>query len=161
MRITQTPTPSNTPTPSITASQTPTVTPTGTLCPGSTPSPTASITPTNTPSNSALPVTPTNTPSNTPTHTPTPSITPNCYLSWQIFECVDGTCSGGFCNCNSPTQITVYTNCSVTDITDPDTELYDTSALINPYTGDFQYNGDIWNSFGSGVSLVCSPGGPC
>lgn len=105
--------------------------------------------------------TPTPTVTKTPTRTPTPTLTPGCFLSWTISECQGGTCSGGICACENPVSITVYTNCSVTDITDPDTELYDTSALINPWLGDFSRSGSIWNSFGSGVSFVCNPGGPC
>ena len=109
------------------------------------PTPTPSITPTNTPTN---------------TNTPTPSLTPDCFLSWNIDEC-SGTCSGGLCVCEGSTPITVYTDCSVVDITNNDTQLYDTSSLISPYTGDFVYGGSIYTSNGSSVSLVCVVGGPC
>ena len=102
----------------------------------------------------------TRTPTKTPTVTPTPSSTPGCYLSWLIQQC-DSTCSGGICACEGGSIITVYTNCSVTDITDPDTEIFDNTGLTNPFTGDFSYSGSIWNSSGSGVTLVCVPGGPC
>jgi hypothetical protein len=49
----------------------------------------------------------------------------------------------------------------VTDITDIDTEIFDTSALISPWTGDFSRSGSIWNSTGANVILVCTIGGPC
>jgi hypothetical protein len=106
--------------------------------------------------------TPTQTPglTSTPTPTPTPSATPGCYLEWFIIECF-ATCVGGVCDCDDGTATTVYTNCSVTDITDPSTELYDSSALVNPWTGDFVRFGSIYNSSGSGVTLVCNEGGPC
>ena len=105
-----------------------------------------------------IPVSPSVTP--TRTLTPTPTLTPGCYKSWLINECA-GTCSGGICACEGSTPVTVYTNCSVTNITNPFTEIYDTSALINPYTADFIDSGSIWNSTGSGVTLVCVIGGPC
>ena len=105
-------------------------------------------------------ITPTPTPSITPTRTLTPTPSACTFKSWNINEC-GGTCSGGICACEASTPITVYTNCSVTDITDPFTEIYDTSALINPFTGDFVDSGSIYNSTGSGVTLVCVIGGPC
>lgn len=105
-----------------------------------------------------VPQTPTPTPTKTPT--PTPTITPGCFLPHMIEECAS-TCSGGICTCVGGVIITVYTNCSVIDITDPSTEIYDNTALTNPWLGDFQYGGSIWNSTGSGVTLVCVIGGPC
>jgi hypothetical protein len=99
-------------------------------------------------------------PTRTPTQTPTPSSTPGCFLSWVITTC-ESTCSGGICTCSGGSSITVYTNCSVTDITDPDTEIYENTALTNPFTGDFVDSGSIYNSTGSGVTLVCVIGGPC
>jgi len=100
-------------------------------------------------------------PTRTPTQTPTPTLTPGCFLTWTISECVGGTCSGGICACESSSSRTVYTNCSVTDITDSFTEIYENTALTNPFTGDFSRSGSIWNSTGSGVTLVCVIGGPC
>jgi hypothetical protein len=108
-------------------------------------------------------VTPTPTPSPTrtpPGVTPTPTNTPGCFKSWNITECAS-TCSGGICACEGGTSVTVYTNCSVTSITDPFTEIYENTALTNPYTDDFRSGGSIYNSSGSGVSLVCNVGGPC
>jgi hypothetical protein len=99
-------------------------------------------------------------PTRTPTPTPTPSSTPGCFLSWVITTC-ESTCSGGLCTCSGGSSITVYTNCSVTDITDFDTEIYENTALTNPFTNDFVRSGSIWNSSGSGVTLVCNIGGPC
>jgi hypothetical protein len=99
-------------------------------------------------------------PTRTPTPTPTPSSTSGCFLSWDITTC-ESTCSGGLCTCSGGSSITVYTNCSVTDITDPFTEIYENTALTNPFTNDFVSSGSIWNSTGSGVSLVCNIGGPC
>ena len=103
--------------------------------------------------------TPTPTPTRTPP-VPTPTTTPGCFLSWNISEC-GGTCSGGICACEASTPVTVYTDCSVTSITDPSTEIYENTALTNPYTADFVSSGSIYNSTGSGVTLVCVVGGPC
>jgi hypothetical protein len=112
------------------------------------------VTPTPTPS-------PTSTPAGaTPTQTPTPTITPDCYKSWNITDCA-GACSGGICACEGGSSITVYTNCYVTNLTDPFTEIFDNAGLTNPYTGDFSSGGSIYNSSGSGVTLVCNIGGPC
>lgn len=101
-------------------------------------------------------------PSPTPTRTPTPtpSFTPGCYLTWVINTC-GGTCSGGICTCESSGTQTVYTNCGVSDLTDPSTEIYENTGLTNPFTGDFLQGGSIWNSTGANVSLVCVVGGPC
>jgi hypothetical protein len=100
-------------------------------------------------------------PTVSPSPTPTPSSTPDCFLSWNISECVGGTCPGGVCGCDTPTPRTVYTDCSVTNILNPSTELYENTALTNPFNGDFQRSGAIWNSFGSGVSFVCNIGSFC
>ena len=81
--------------------------------------------------------------------------------SWNIVECAGGTCSGGLCACSTQTSRTVYTLSSVTNITALTTEIYENATLTNPYTADFQYNGKIWNSSGSVVTLVCNIGGPC
>jgi hypothetical protein len=124
----------------------------------------APVTPTPTPSPTVTPtpsVTPGLSPTATPSHTPTPSVTPNCFKSWNVASCSSSTCLGGVCFCSPSFTITVYSDCSVTDPTDPFTELYTNSSLINPYLGDFRYNNKIWNSYGSGVSLVCNIGGPC
>ena len=147
---TQTPTPTNTLTPTVT----PTITETPTNTPTSTPTQTSSVTPTLTP-------TLTNTSSQTPTPTNTQTPTPSCsFKEWIISECTTGTCSG-ICLCEGATSRTVYTNCSVTDLTDSSTAIYENTALTNPFTGDFQLSGSIWNSSGSGVTLVCVLGGPC
>lgn len=103
--------------------------------------------------------TPTRTPTKTPT--PTPSLTPGCFLTWVISECTLGTCSGGVCTCQGTSSKTVYTNCSVVDLTDPDTEIYENTGLTNPFTGDFVSSGAIYNSTGANVILVCTIGGPC
>jgi hypothetical protein len=104
---------------------------------------------------------PTPTPTPTPP-TPTPTPTPTCgYKEWVINECTLGTCSGGLCSCQDSTRRTVYTDCSVTDITDMSTEIYEDSNLVNPFTGDFEDGAQIWSSSGSGVTLVCTIGGPC
>ena len=135
--------------------------PTPTMTPSPTSTPTNSLTPSQTPTMTKTPTnTPTVTPSNTPTISLTPSMTPNCYLGWMIQECAS-TCSGGICTCSGGAIITVYTNCMVTNITDPFTEIYDSTNLVTPWTGDFQYGLDIWNSTGAGVSYVCTIGGPC
>lgn len=105
------------------------------------------------------PCNPSPTPSPTPTRTSTP--TPSCsFLSWNITEC-GSTCSGGICACEAPTPITVYTDCSVVDITDPGTAIYSTSSLTAPFTGDFSDGTFIYNSTGSDVVVVCTIGGPC
>lgn len=105
-------------------------------------------------------ITPTPTPTKTPTRTPTPTPSACSFKSWVISECLN-TCPGGTCFCEGATSITVYTDCSVTDITDISTQLYDTSSLISPWTGDFQSSGRIWTSSGTDVTLVCVIGGPC
>ena len=153
---TSTPTPTNTPT----LTKTPTLTPTATATPTSTPTltPTATATPTSTPT-----INPTATPTRTPTATPTrtPTNTPTCfYKTWIIQDCPGGTASGPICTCVDQVSKTVYTDCNVTDLTDSFTEIFENTGLFNPYTGDFSRNGSIWNSFGSGVSLVCVVGGP-
>lgn len=114
-----------------------------------TPTPTLTTTPTQT-----IGLTP------TPTHTPTPSSTAGCYLTWVINLCSE-TCSGGICTCTNAGTQTVYTDCSVTDITDPSTAIYENTNLTNPFTGDFTKDGSIWNSTGANVTLVCVIGGPC
>lgn len=105
-----------------------------------------------------VPQTPT--PTRTPTMTPTPSSTQGCYLTWIINLC-SSTCSGGICTCTPGGTQTVYTNCSVEDLTDPSTEIFENTGLTNPFTGDFSQDGSIWNSTGANVSLVCVIGGPC
>jgi hypothetical protein len=147
--LTPTNTPTNTQTPTVTPTNTQTVTPTNTQT--VTPTNTQTVTPTNT-------ETPTVTP--TPTKTSTPSLTSDCFKSWNINECAV-TCSDGICACEGSTPVTVYTNCSVTTITGLSTEIYENTALTNPYTADFVSSGSIYNSSGSGVTLVCNIGGPC
>ena len=105
------------------------------------------------------PCSPLPTPTPTPTRTMTP--TPSCaFKSWNITECAS-PCSGGICACEGGVSRTVYTDCSVTDITDPGTAIYATSALTVPFTGDFLEGSNIYNSSGSDVTLVCVVGGPC
>lgn len=102
-------------------------------------------------------------PQPTPTSTPTPTRTPTAscgFKSWNITECAS-PCSGGICACEGGTEITVYTDCTVTDITDTSTAIYATSALTVPFTGDFLDSGSIYNSSGANVTLVCNIGGPC
>jgi hypothetical protein len=103
---------------------------------------------------------PTPSPTRTPTPTRTPPPTPGCFLTWNITEC-GGACSGGLCACENQVSRTVYTDCTVTSLTNPFTEIYENTALTNPYTADFLSSGSIYNSSGSGVSLVCNVGGPC
>ena len=60
--------------------------------------------------------------------------------------------------------MTVYTSCSVSELTGIGTSIYTNTSLTNPFTGDFIYGGspgDIFNSTGSGVSYVCTIGGGC
>ena len=99
------------------------------------------------------------TPTPTPTLTNTP--TPSCGCKeWVVLECA-GTCSGGLCVCESSFATTVYTDCTVTNPSNPGTFLYDSCDLISPWTGDFQYGSVIYNSTGSDVVFVCNVGGPC
>jgi hypothetical protein len=141
------------PTPSVTPSVTPSATP---------PPPSPSVTPTITPSVTST-TTPTPTP--TPTRTLTPTPTPSCqYLSWTIQECTGGTCPGGVCGCSGSVTTTVYTQCNVGEFTGVSTAIYTNTALTNPFTGNFMHSSspnDIFNSTGSGVSYVCTVGGPC
>ena len=141
----------------ISPSMTATNTPTPTLTPTNTPTPT--LTPTITPTKTLTP-TPSITKTATPTKTPTP--TPTCgFKSWNIIECVTGTCNLSVCSCSTQAPRTVYTSCGVTDITDSLTEIWENTALTNPFTGDFVVSGVIYNSTGSSVSPVCVVGGPC
>jgi len=100
------------------------------------------------------------TPTPTTTRTPTPTPSACLYKEWIINECMS-SCSGGICACEGSTPVTVYTTCDVMDITNNDTQLYDTSSLTSPWTGDFVDSGRIWNSSGANVTLVCILGGPC
>lgn len=125
--------------------------------------------------------TPTKTPTKTPTPTPTisggegpippepsepaaspsPTPSPTCsYKTWIVVWCSTGTCDG-VCECQGMNSISVYTDCSVTSITSPSAEIYTNSTLTNPFTADFLVGGVIYNSTGSGVSVVCNEGGPC
>ena len=126
--------------------------------------PTPTLTPTNTPVSTSTPTpTPTLTPTNTPVSTSTPTPTPSCtYKSWIIQQCTTGTCAGT-CTCVGSTTRTVYTDCTVTDITAGGTSIYDDTSLITPFTGDFRGPSDsnIYSSSGSGVTYVCTIGGPC
>ena len=139
------------PTPSVTPSVTPSATP---------PPPSPSVTPTITPSVTST-TTPTPTP--TPTRTLTPTPTPSCqYLSWTIQQC-SSTCSGP-CTCVGSTVTTVYTNCSVSELTGVSTAIYTNTSLTNPFIGFFTHSSalnDILESTGSGVNYVCTIGGPC
>jgi hypothetical protein len=139
------------PTPSVTPSVTPSATP---------PPPSPSVTPTITPSVTST-TTPTPTP--TPTRTLTPTPTPSCqYLSWTIQQC-SSTCSGP-CTCVGSTVTTVYTNCSVSELTGVSTVIYTNTSLTNPFIGFFTHSSalnDILESTGSGVNYVCTIGGPC
>ena len=159
---TPTPTPTNTPTQTVSMTPTPTNTPTPSITPSSsiTPTPTSSITstPTNTPT-----MTPSSSITPTPTSSITPTPTPSCtYKSWVIQQCTTGTCAGT-CTCVGSTTRTVYTDCTVTDITAFDTSISDDISLITPFTGDFRGPSDsnIYSSNGSSVSYVCTIGGPC
>ena len=157
MRTTNTPTPSHSPTPSITPSNTPSLTPTGTACPGTSPT----TTPSNTPS-------PTVTSSPTGTNQPTPSITssvtptPTCqYKEWFVAVCTS-SCSGGICTCVSTFGRTLYTDCGVTDLTDPSTVIYTNRTLTNNFFGFFQIAGSIYFSDGpNGIVFECVAGGGC
>lgn len=91
---------------------------------------------------------------------PTPTPTPSCTSKgWFIQTCIS-TCSGGICTCNSITSIVVYSNCTVTDITDSGTLLFTDSSLTTPYVGFFSRSGYIWYS-NAGVTSECALGGPC
>ncbi len=107
--------------------------------------------------------TPTRTPTPTPTRTLTPTPTPSCqYLSWTIQQC-SSTCSGP-CTCVGSTVTTVYTNCSVSELTGVSTVIYTNTSLTNPFIGFFTHSSalnDILESTGSGVNYVCTIGGPC
>lgn len=131
--------------------------------------PCESVTPT--PTSSAVPASPTPTPTKTPTSTPalppapsstpTPTPSPSCaYKSWIIVWCSTGTCDSN-CECQGMSSIQVYTDCSVTDLTDAETAIFTNSTLTNTFEGDFLDGGVIYNSSGFGVTVVCTEGGPC
>ena len=157
MRTTNTPTPSHTPTPSITPSNTPSLTPTGTACPGSSPT----TTPSNTPS-PTLTSTPTGTNQPTPSITSSPTPTPTCsYKEWFVGVCTS-SCSGGTCACVGAYGLTLYTDCGVTDLTDPSTIIYLNQQLETNFFGIFQISGSIYYSDGpNGVDYICTIGGSC
>jgi hypothetical protein len=139
----------------ISPSMTPTNTPTPTLTPTITPTPT--LTPSITPTKTSTP-TPSITKTATPTKTPTP--TPTCaFKTWTITECV-GTCFDGETTCVTPTSKTVYTSCSVTDITDTGIYIFENTLLSNPFLGYFSMGGNIYNASG-GVQFEASIGSPC
>jgi hypothetical protein len=132
------------------------LTPTGTACPGTSPT----TTPSNTPS-PTLTSTPTGTNQVTPTTTNSATPTPTCsYKEWFVLACGQ-TCSGGICACEPMFEALVYTNCSVTDLTDPSTEIYENSGLSNPFIAFFVVSGSIYYSTGLSVSLECVIGGGC
>lgn len=98
----------------------------------------------------------------TPTRTSTPTPTPTCsgYKSWGI---TTGTtsCSGGICTLGSPTFATVYTNCNVTSLTAPSTDIFTDTSLTTSFVGFFSRGGSIWYSDGTSVTEECVIGGPC
>lgn len=98
-------------------------------------------------------------PSPTPTTTPTP--TPSCAVKGWLISTCSRTCVGGICTCNFGSNIVVYTNCYVTDITNISTSLFTDSGLTTPYEGFFSQGGSIWESISGTVQLVCVIGGPC
>lgn len=156
MRTTNTPTPSHSPTPSITPSNTPSLTPTGTACPGTSPT----TTPSNTPSPTVT-STPTGTNQPTPSITSSPTPTPTCaFKQWLIGLCTT-SCEGGICTCVDAYAATVYTDCSVTDITDSGTNIYMNQNLTEDFLGFFQKDGAVYYSDGSNVFFECTIGGGC
>ena len=100
------------------------------------------------------------TPTPTPTRTPTP--TPSCpgFKTWNI---VTGTtsCVGGTCELGSPTSATVYTNCNVTSLTAPSTDIFTNTSLTTPFVGFFTRAGSVYYSDGTSVVEECVIGGPC
>jgi len=108
--------------------------------------------------------TPTITATSTPTLTSTP--TPTCsYKQWTVGVCTIGVCQGGICTCQGSTVQTVYTTCDVTDLLDESTAIYEGPSFTKPFTADFTYqpgtNQYIYNSSGSGVTIVCPLGDGC
>jgi hypothetical protein len=95
---------------------------------------------------------------------PTPTPTPTCsYKEWTITTAVVN-CVGGIYTCTSPFTRLVYTDCTVTDIFDADTSIYENPSLSFPWTGYFLDGTDIYQSIwvitGS-VSFEGVCGGPC
>jgi hypothetical protein len=94
--------------------------------------------------------------------TPTPTPTPTCaYKSWDLTIVDNTTCVGGVCTSVDPFLDTLYTNCSVTSITDTSTIIYTDTSLTMIFLGYFSRGGSIWESTGSGIVEVCVLGGPC
>lgn len=110
--------------------------------------------------------TPTITATSTPTLTSTSTPTPTCsYKQWTVGVCTIGVCQGGICTCQGSTVQTVYTTCDVTDLLDESTAIYEGPSFTKPFTADFTYqpgtNQYIYNSSGSGVTIVCPLGDGC
>jgi hypothetical protein len=103
-------------------------------------------------------ITPTPTPSITPTNTitPTPSAT---YTSWNINEC-GGICSGGVCDCYSPTPIVVYTSPSVANLPSAP-YIYTNTSLTTIWEGFWKQGGIVYESTLGGVATHCTAGDPC
>ena len=93
--------------------------------------------------------------------TPTPTPTPTCaFKQWLITTC-SSTCLLGKCICTFGGNITVFTDCSVTNITSPGTRIYRNSSFSIPFIGFFRLGGSIWESNGTTVIVKCTLGGPC
>ncbi len=94
--------------------------------------------------------------------TPTPTPTPTCpgYKTWSLTT-VTSSCSGGVCTAVEPTLTTVYTDCNVTSITSPSTDIFTDTSLTTPFVGFFSRGGYIYYSDGTSVTEECAIGGPC
>lgn len=116
-------------------------------------------TPPTTPTPTPTPGT-TQSPTPTPTRTPTPTATCPGYKVWNIVT-GNTSCSGGICTLGSPVFSTVYTDCSVSDITSPSTIIYVTSGLSGVFSGFFEQTGIIYQSDTFGVTFECTTGDGC
>jgi hypothetical protein len=92
---------------------------------------------------------------------PTPTPTPSCTSKGWLINTCSNTCFGGICTCTFGGSLVVYTNCTVTDITDNSTALFLNSTLTTPYVGFFSRNGSIWDSDGISVLEECNIGDAC
>ena len=96
-----------------------------------------------------------------PSPTPQPTPTPSCTAKGWLISTCSSSCVEHVCTCTFSGNIVVYSDCTVTDITNTSTKLYTDSSLTTPYTGLFNKNGTIYNSTGVNVFIRCVVGEPC
>jgi hypothetical protein len=79
---------------------------------------------------------------------------------WEIAECTD-PCVGGICGCDGQTNTTVFTDSSVTSLTNPGVTVYADAQLLTPFDGFFSSAGTIYYVSSGTVTVECSGGSGC